>query len=354
MYKKTNKSLNIFLGPYGIGAICGNLSEVFRSMGHKTTTVILQEYDLPEGLVYDINLHFERKNKIQKWLSQVIIFLKSVFKYDLYIFLYGHSLLPRNLDLPILHLLRKNTIMWFLGSDIRNTAAVEKFIHDNNITLQQNPLRKNYERNIDDINRMLRRVEKNVSYIITGISIGQLIKIDYIGKDIKNKICLPINISSIKHNTTPHDTPTIIHAPSKDDIKGTSLILEAINKIKDEGYNFEFKIYRNLEHNQLLKKLSDANIAIDQLYAGGPGMFAIEAMAAGCAVLGGNIPEYSGAPEGSPIIHTTPDNVYNNLIMLLKDPSICVKLGNEGRRYVESNYSHEIVAKKVLKLFYKE
>jgi len=347
---KRKKRLKVFLGPVEIGKICGNISAALREMGYDTTAVVIQTQPYQEGIVYDRNLHFENKNKDQRRFSLIKLFFSVIFKYDAFIFLFGESLLPMNIDLPILKFFNKKTIMWFLGSDIRNTEAVQNFLKEKNIVFKQCELRQVKEKNIEVVKKLINRVEKNISFIITGISIGQLINIDYIGKDIKSKICVPVNIKSILYNNKANTVPVIVHAPTNDNFKGTSLINCAIEQLRKEGYKFEYFLFRKISNNEVLKKLSYADIAVDQLYAGGPGIFAIEAMAAGCAVLGGNIPEYSGAPDGSPIIHTTVNNIYLNIKRLLDNPELRIDLGFKGRQFVEENYSHYVVAEKIIKL----
>jgi len=79
-------------------------------------------------------------------------------------------------------------------------------------------------------------------------------------------------------------------------------------------------------------------------------MFATESMAAGCAVLSGNIAEFSGFPPELPVIHTDPDNVYQNLKMLLENSELRRELGEKGRRYVEKYHDSRKIASEFLKL----
>jgi hypothetical protein len=69
---------------------------------------------------YDEIVLLYDKTKTDQLILYIKMFLKYAFKNDVFIFLYGQSLLPYNLDLPILKLMRKKTIMWFVGCDIRH------------------------------------------------------------------------------------------------------------------------------------------------------------------------------------------------------------------------------------------
>jgi glycosyltransferase involved in cell wall biosynthesis len=95
--------------------------------------------------------------------------------------------------------------------------------------------------------------------------------------------------------------------------------------------------------------LSEGDIAVDQLFSVTGGLFAVEAMAAGCAVLGGNIPKLSGIAD-LPIIHTDTSNIYDNLKLLIEKPDLRQELGRKGRLYAERYHDHRKIADDILNL----
>ena len=95
--------------------------------------------------------------------------------------------------------------------------------------------------------------------------------------------------------------PVIIHAPSNPVIKGTNIIITALNELKEEGIKFKFILLKDTDNRIVLQNLSNADIAVDQLYSEGPATFAIEAMAAGCAVLCGNRSDIAPYPPGQAV-----------------------------------------------------
>ena len=123
-----------------------------------------------------------------------------------------------------------------------------------------------------------------------------------------------------------------------------------MERLKKEGYDFEFHLFRNTSNTKVRQTLSEADLAVDQLFSPHPGMFALESMAAGCAVLGGNIPEFARFPLELPVIHTDPDNIYQNLKLLLDNPGLRQELGEKGRQYVEKYHDARIIADDILKL----
>ncbi len=177
---------------------------------------------------------------------------------------------------------------------------------------------------------MIRRFEKYADYIVSSPDIAQLLSCMYY------HIYRPIDTVNIRYNSTPNLIAVVIHAPTNPAIKGTTHIVEAVDCLKKEGYNFKFCLFEEMSNLEVREALSDADIAVDQLSSIAGGMFAMEAMSAGCAVLSGNAPEVSGHPAELPIIPTAPDNIYQNLKMLLDHPETRQGLGEKGRRYVET------------------
>lgn len=119
---------------------------------------------------------------------------------------------------------------------------------------------------------------------------------------------------------------------------------------QDGKPHFEFHLFRSMSNIKVREALSAADIAVDQLFSTAGGMFAIESMAAGCAVLGGNIPEFAGYPRELPILHTDPDNIYQNLRMLLENPELRHDIGAKGRKYVEKYHDSRKIADDILRL----
>ena len=191
---------------------------------------------------------------------------------------------------------------------------------------------------------MIRMVEKYVDHIISYPDCSQLLTRDYTTN------FFPLDIQNIKYNNVINTKPIVVHAPTHDEYKGTSFILKAIERLKDEGYEFDFRLFRNTPNAEVRETLTTADIAIDQLFAFSASVFALESMAAGCTVLGGNNPEFSGFPRELPIIHTDPDNIYDNLKMVLEHPDMRLELGERGREYVEKYHDVNKIVEDILGL----
>ncbi|WP_309616245.1 glycosyltransferase [Salinibacterium sp.] len=79
--------------------------------------------------------------------------------------------------------------------------------------------------------------------------------------------------------------PVILHAPSSPVIKGTQLVRAAVAELRDEGYDFDYVELLRQPHEEVVGNLARAHIVLNQFYSMTPGVFGIEALAAGCVVM---------------------------------------------------------------------
>jgi hypothetical protein len=191
---------------------------------------------------------------------------------------------------------------------------------------------------------VVKMAEKYATHIISGKMISNLLTRQYFS------VPAPLDIENIRFNNEHGKVPVIVHAPTNREMKGTDYIIEVITKLRNDGYVFEFKLFENMKNCDVRTELSNADICVDQLFSVGNGMFANEAMAAGCAVLCGNLPQYSGRPEDLPVIHTRPSNLYKNLKFLLDNPNLVSEFGQKGREYVEKYHDILKVSDKIIEV----
>lgn len=149
---------------------------------------------------------------------------------------------------------------------------------------------------------------------------------------------LPFDVNKFVFNANQNLEPIIIHCPSNTDFKGTNHILEVLEQLKVEGLLFNFKYLHNLQHNELLMKLSEADILVDELYGHGPGLLSFEAMASGCVVL---TRFYLESPTSfkPPVIAVTQNNLKEKLRHVILDLKFRKELTQKGREYFLENNS---------------
>jgi hypothetical protein len=71
----------------------------------------------------------------------------------------------------------------------------------------------------------------------------------------------------------------VVHAPSHREVKGTRHILAAVEQLRGEGIEFEFRLVEKLTHAEARRVYAAADLAIDQVLAGFYGAMAVELMA---------------------------------------------------------------------------
>lgn len=77
----------------------------------------------------------------------------------------------------------------------------------------------------------------------------------------------------------------IVHAPSHRQVKGTDIIIAALDQLKAQGYSFELLLVEGMSNAEARKVYETADVLVDQLFAGWYGGLAVELMALGKPVL---------------------------------------------------------------------
>lgn len=143
----------------------------------------------------------------------------------------------------------------------------------------------------------------------------------------------------------------IIHAPTNDWVKGTDVILDAIAKLKSK-YDFEVKLVNNMQHKDAITIYKTADIVIDQILIGAHGVFALEAMALGKPVVCYIREDLrSSHPEELPIVSANPDDIYEQLKVLVENPELRRELGLRGREYVVKHHDSIKIAQQLIELY---
>ena len=168
--------------------------------------------------------------------------------------------------------------------------------------------------------------------------------------------CLPVNmvtfsndkIKKRKEKKYQNDKViTIVHSPNHRGFKGTEFIINAIKELKKEGFNINFLLIEGLKNEEVLRILNEeADILVEQIIVG-YGLNGIEGMANGLPTLsnleGLNfklLRRYSYLNE-CPILSTTPENIKENIKLLIENKELREELGQLGIDYVKKYHSEE-------------
>lgn len=77
----------------------------------------------------------------------------------------------------------------------------------------------------------------------------------------------------------------VLHAPSSPVIKGTQLVRAAVAVLQEEGVDFEYVELTGVPHAEVQEALAGAHVVLNEFFAFMPGVFGVEAMAAGAVLI---------------------------------------------------------------------
>lgn len=305
-----------------------------RAIGVDATMAVWRKN--PFGYPVDIDMKIGKN----KWLypfyaiKMLAFALPAFFKYNIFHFHFGYSLIPFGLDLVWLHRLGKKVFMEYHGSDIRfsyRRIRPQYYPYDELETVSK--------RKLHDNNKILRYVDAVITH-------DEELKL-HIPTD--RIYITPLRIDVCKfvpvYPESEKKKPIIVHAPSNYIVKGSKYVLEAVEKL-EKKYDFEFILVRNKKQEEAIEIYKKADIIVDQLYAQTYGVFAVEAMALGKTVVGYISDEIKITfPPELPIVSATIDSLYEVLEMLIMDGKKRRELGIAGRKYVEDYHDYRKVAK---------
>ncbi|HEX8723385.1 MAG TPA: hypothetical protein VF736_22395 [Pyrinomonadaceae bacterium] len=347
----------ILVGTVEIARQMYDLADGFRRLGHRARTLIARRNPQHPGLRYDIEYRqspfSERVNGIRAfplrharavvnrsyWAARLLPLLTG---YDVYVFQAGGSLLPGNRDLPLLKRLGKKVIVMFQGDEIRHWSAAEPVWESFGLRLP--PYYRENASLFPLAQKLtaLRMAERYADVIFSVPSQSELALRPYM------HVYLPLDLSRFRYHVPARDVPVVVHAPSFAPLKGTAQILEALDRLRAEGVPFELRLLEGKKNEEVIEELVGADVVADQLNVPLYGMFALEGMATGCAVAGGNREDFIPLPPNRPTLHIDSGNLYGQLRRLLTDKPLRLRLAAEGRALVEKYHDHRRVARHLL------
>ena len=113
-----NKSLRIFHGPVNVGGIGSYLASYQREHGHDAQFIVWRKNKFllnHDVVVFD----GPSKVRLRDLITRVRCALVWSWRFDVFNFYFGATLLPYSLDLPLLRLMGKRIVMTYCGSDVR-------------------------------------------------------------------------------------------------------------------------------------------------------------------------------------------------------------------------------------------
>ncbi|MFQ5569111.1 MAG: hypothetical protein ACE5G0_05520, partial [Rhodothermales bacterium] len=129
---------------------------------------------------------------------------------------------------------------------------------------------------------------------------------------------------------------------------GTDRFLAVLDQLREEGVRFELKLLEGVPNQQVIRKLIDADVVLDELHSPHYAMLAAEGMATGCVVVAGCNRDYVPLQGDSPVYHVHDDTLYPRLKQLLTDKALRLAYARRGRPFVQQHHAHVKVAAHML------
>lgn len=338
MTERRASGARVFHGPANIAGIGSKLARWQRDNG-----VVAHSYAWNSSPIIDPADHQIELHQTAGWrrlLTRVALAIRVLRRYDIFVFYFGVTFLPRFADLPLLRLFGKKIVMVYCGSDAR-LASVEVPRNPYSDQLMLSPDEDaDKRRDMDTVARWghvalaPRNLHASVSEVWDPARIVQ---------DIWVHNAVDLAEFELERATT-NRTPIIVHAPSDRALKGTRHVEACLRELHRRGYRFRYQRLEQVPHDEVTAMLASADVVVDQLLVGGFGTLAVEAMAWGKPVCGFLIEDVRQQffPD-CPIVNVTVDDLADRLGWLLDHPELRLDLGRSGREFVEKHLSLEVV-----------
>ena len=160
----------------------------------------------------------------------------------------------------------------------------------------------------------------------------------------------PTNLEKIVYSDLDiNEKLVILHAPSNRKIKNTQAVIDSIEVLKEEGIEVELNLAENIEHEKLMRMISQSHVVIDWVNPdfGIYGVLSIESMATGrpviCTLTDSLYKEYD-----LPIINCHPNDLSNTIRNIYSERENLIEKGKLGYDFVHKYHDSSEIAKKVI------
>ena len=352
----------IFIGFSEISGMYSRIVTELREIGYPIsyTETSRHSFDYHPGTVLS-DFRFEhRLSRANNRITSVIIYLVfrayhffwALRNFDTFFFIAGRSFLPRNLDLPLLRLLHKR-IVSYVGHGSEARPAFIDGAHWSNALTTSDPLQSIHQTFLRQ-KRHMRRIERSSTLVIAHPLTSQLLSKPavaglYIGIPAPNS-----HRSSQTRQRSSSSPVHVIHSPSDRRAKGSDIISELVTRTISRQYSLEYTELHRVSNSEVISKLIESDVAIDQLYsdtrlAG----FGTEAASLGVAVLAGSygVTELAECVQEAflpPALVVHPREIEETFRRLLDDQVFRDQIANDCETFVNTNWSAKNVSERFL------
>lgn len=346
-----SKRKRILFGAVDIGYRIEHYSKFIREHYHEQLEAeSFSKYVLPEShykTSYTYTCEIYKKSKLYVYCYITCFFIYSLFRFDVFHFLSGETILTRKLrrfELATYKLFGKKVIMHFVGADIRSLKYLDWKRENMNLYLQginlTPPISEPHQISlVNDTERYADNIFVSTPDLLDIIPKAKFFPVMIDLKQLPKKEKKPNKIK-------------ILFSPSSHRTKGSDYVHEVLDLIQKK-YKSEVELItpgKNILHNnsyaltryELLRMLSEVSIVIDQMVIGWYGLKTVEALAMGCDVvcyIEKGLEKYQF--ENSPINNANINNLKDVLERLIKQKLINNDFVEGNRLWAEQYHTLE-------------
>jgi O-antigen/teichoic acid export membrane protein/glycosyltransferase involved in cell wall biosynthesis len=310
---RDGKPLRVVHCPVNTAGVPWQNVQALRRRGIDAKLVVFERYRMHPEADWDLD---RKGGFVRRQIAQWRAFMRLLPQTDVFHFYFGLTFVPKSLQFPILRMLRKKSVLHFLGSDIRGRSPEE------------------------------------LSY--SGSADAQIVGSYDAIRWVPDAHVVPPGIDLREFTPVPaadRKRPVVVHAPSNRARKGTEHVIAACREL-----DVELEIVEGLHHEEARKRYERADIVVDQLNAGWYGLFAIEAMALGKPVVTALHEDAVARTESAfgvevPLVNATAETLVDALRPLVNSPEERRRLGEASRRYVEEVHDADRNAGRLLEIY---
>ncbi len=144
--------------------------------------------------------------------------------------------------------------------------------------------------------------------------------------------------------------PVVVHAPSNPRLKGTASIEATLTALAEDGL-INYRRLSGVPHAQMADLIADADVVVDQVVLGNPGVLAVEAMAAGRLVVAHlaepvrlRMAERDSMSQRPPIVEATPATLRSVIEEVVSERSAYAEIAAHANAWARRNFTHEQAA----------
>ncbi|MGE0144784.1 MAG: glycosyltransferase [Planctomycetota bacterium] len=349
----SDRSLRVLHCPTDVGGNPIGLARAERALGVRSTVAVNHRSWLQ--LPVDIDLGIRPGRKYADLPPRILFLMRSLLRYDVFHFNFGQTFLPsirgHGIDLPLLRMLRRRLFVTYQGCDARQSGWCQANFA---VTCcDGSGVGGNCDTKEDASRRDRIRFIARYAHRIFALNPDLLHVLPAGAEFVPYASVFPEDVP-----VRPRDAsrrPVVLHAPTNRAIKGTDIILSALESARRE-IDFEIRLVEGVPHARAMEMYRDADLLIDQLRIGWYGGLAVELMAMGtptvCYLREQDLKFLPPAMRDElPVVRADAKSLAQVIVGLLADEPRRRAIGAASRRFVERWHDPRRIAGRMVAIY---